>query len=272
VELAMRIIQISDTHHSVAHSDFSENVAATTRWLKSSDADLVIHTGDLAMDGAVKADDLTLGAEWIGDVNRDVFVVPGNHDVGDHVAINPHQQVDDSRLEQWRGLVGPDFWSLDRSGWRLIGLNAMLMGTGHREEARQFEWFADRLDTTGPIAIFLHKPLFIDHPEEGPRGYWTITPEPRRKLLALMQDTDIRLVASGHLHIHRQIRQGNTEFVWGPASSFVVGESQEDLGGDRLLGAVVHDLSETGVASTFVRPQGLEDLLIDPVADRIYRA
>ena len=268
----MRIIQISDTHHSVTHPYFAENVAATTRWLKNAEADIVIHTGDLAMDGAASAHDLALGAEWIRETDRDIFVVPGNHDVGDHVAIKPTQQVDDSRLEQWREMVGPDFWSVDRSGWRLIGLDAMLMGTGHREEARQFEWFADALDTTGPVAIFLHKPLFIDHPEEGPRGYWTVTPEPRRKLLALMQNADIRLVASGHLHIHRQYRHGDTEFVWGPASSFVVGDSQEDLGGDRLLGAVVHDFSETGVASTFIRPHGVEDLLIEPVGDIIYAA
>jgi len=266
----MRIIQISDTHHSAAHPYFAENVSATTRWLKNTEADLVIHTGDLAMDGAANAHDLALGAEWIKETGRDIVVVPGNHDVGDHVAIKPSQQVDDSRLEQWRDAVGPDFWSLDKNGWRLIGLDAMLMGTGHREEARQFEWFADALDTTGPIAVFLHKPLFIDHPEEGPRGYWTVTPEPRRKLLALMQNADIRLVASGHLHIHRQFRHGDTEFVWGPASSFVVGDSQEDLGGDRLLGAVVHDFSATGVASTFVRPHGVEDLLIEPVADLIY--
>jgi 3',5'-cyclic AMP phosphodiesterase CpdA len=268
----MRIIQISDTHHSVAHPYFSKNVSATTRWLKSAEADLVIHTGDLAMDGAGNAHELTLGAEWLKDTGHDMFVVPGNHDVGDHVAIKPTQQVDDARLDQWRNAIGPDFWSLDRNGWRLIGLDAMLMGTGHREEARQFEWFADALDTTAPIAVFLHKPLFIDHPEEGPRGYWTVTPEPRRTLLAMMQKADIRLVASGHLHIQRQYSHGDTAFVWGPASSFVVGDSQEDLGGDRLLGAVVHDFSETGVASTFIRPQGLEDLLIDPVADLIYRA
>ncbi len=266
----MRIIQISDTHHSVAHPYFSENVAATTRWLTGMEADLIIHTGDLAMDGAADPSDLALGAQWIRDTSREMLVVPGNHDVGDHVAIKPTQQVDDSRLEQWRATVGPDFWSVDRGGWRLIGLDSMLMGTGHKEEGRQFEWFADALDTTRPIAVFLHKPLFIDHPEEGPRGYWTVTPEPRRTLLALMAKADIRLVASGHLHIHRHYQHGETDFVWGPASSFVVGESQEELGGDRLLGAVIHDFSDKGVSSSFVRPEGVEDLLIEPVGHLIY--
>jgi 3',5'-cyclic AMP phosphodiesterase CpdA len=268
----MRIIQISDTHHSVEHRYFAQNVAATTNWLKSAEADFVVHTGDLAMDGASNAHDLTLGAQWIRETAHEILAVPGNHDVGDHLDIKPTQQVDDARIEQWRSTIGPDFWSIDRSGWRLIGLDAMLMGTGHREEARQFEWFADALSSTGPIAIFLHKPLFIDHPDEGPRGYWTVTPEPRRQLLALMAKADIRLVASGHLHIHRQYQHGETDFVWGPASSFVVGESQEDLGGERLLGAVIHDFSDDRVSSTFVRPEGLEDLLIEPVGHLIYPA
>ncbi len=266
----MRIIQISDTHLSTVHSHFADNVAATTSWLAGMDADLVIHTGDLAMDGAAYASDLALGAQWMKETGRDIHAVPGNHDVGDHADIKPSQQVDDARLEQWRTLVGPDFWSLDRNGWRLIGLNAMLMGTGHREEARQLDWFAQVLETKAPVAVFLHKPLFIEDPQEGPRGYWTVTPEPRAKLLALMKGADIRLVASGHLHIHHQYSHGHTQFVWGPASSFVVGGSQEELGGHRLLGAMVHDFTDGAVTSSFVRPEGVEDRLIDPVGHIIY--
>jgi alkaline phosphatase D len=266
----MRIIQISDTHHSVNHSYFNDNGAATTRWLKGSDADLVIHTGDLAMDGAGDTTDLALGAEWLASFDHEIKVVPGNHDVGDHRAIKASQEVNDTRLEQWRTLIGPDYWSIDREGWRLIGLNSMIMGTGHRDEALQLDWFEAALDTQGPVAIFLHKPLFIDHPEEGPRGYWTVTPEPRAKLLARMAKADIRLVASGHLHIHKQYRYRETDFVWGPASSFVCGDSQEDLGGDRLIGAVIHEFSDRNVTSQFVRPEGVEEQLIEPVARVIY--
>jgi alkaline phosphatase D len=266
----MRIIQISDTHLSVNHSYFTDNVSATTQWLKGAEADLVIHTGDLAMDGAGETSDLALGSEWLGGIDHEIKVVPGNHDVGDHRAIKASQEVNDARLEQWRTLVGPDCWSVDRGGWRLIGLNAMVMGTGHRDEASQLDWFEHALNTPDPVAIFLHKPLFIDHPEEGPRGYWSVTPEPRAKLLALMAKADIRLVASGHLHIHKQYRVGETDFVWGPASSFVCGDSQEDLGGNRLIGAVIHDFSDRAVASHFVRPDDVEERLIEPVARVIY--
>ena len=37
------------------------------------------------MDGAVNANDLTLGVQWIHESGREIFVVPGNQDVGGYV-------------------------------------------------------------------------------------------------------------------------------------------------------------------------------------------
>jgi len=266
----MRIIQISDTHLSAAHDIFAANLEATRAWLATQQPDLILHTGDVAMDGAGVIADLALGASWNRGFSADVLCVPGNHDVGDTAAIKPSQAVDDGRLAAWRDHFGPDWWSLDRDGWRLIGLDAMLLGTGHPEEQRQFAWLADAVDTKSPIALFLHKPLFIDSPDEGPRGYWSVLPEPRARLLALLARADVKLVASGHLHIHRQFRLNGTDYVWGPSAAFVCGDSQEDLGGARRLGAMIHDFGADRVTSRFVRPDGLTDLTIEPVIDILY--
>jgi len=46
---------------------------------------------------------------------------------------------------------------------------------------------------------------------------------------------------------------------------------QEDLGGERLLGAVTYELADTGASHAFLRPDGLREHLIDPVVDVIYR-
>ena len=266
----MRIIQISDTHLSAAHEIFAANTEAVRAWLAAQQADLVIHTGDVAMDGAGVVADLALGAAWNHGFSVDVLSVPGNHDVGDTAAIKPSQTVDDGRLSAWRDHFGPDWWSLDRDGWRLIGLDAMLFGTGHAEEERQFAWLAEALHTDMPVALFLHKPLFIDTPDEGPRGYWSVLPAPRARLLELMGKADVKLVCSGHLHIHRQFHHDGIAYVWGPSAAFVCGDSQEDLGGERRLGAVVHDFAADRVTSTFIRPDGLTDLTIEPVIDILY--
>ena len=266
----MRVIQISDTHLSAEHAFFRANNEAMRIWLAAEQPDLIVHTGDLGMDGAADAADLAMAATWNTGFAAPVMSVPGNHDVGDVATIRPEQMVDDARLAAWRAHLGPDRWAVDQGGWRLIGLNAMLLGSGHAEEARQFDWLADALGTDAPVALFLHKPLFIDRPDEGPRGYWTVTPEPRQRLLALLAEASVKLIASGHLHIHRQLHHAGIDHVWGPAASFVCGDSQEDLGGARRLGAVVHEFGPDRVTSHFIRPDGLEDLTIEPVGNLIY--
>jgi alkaline phosphatase D len=268
----MRIIQVSDTHLSASHEHFSHNNRVVSRWLSAQQADLIVHTGDLGMDCAGTLEDLHLAADWLSGFAVEMVCVPGNHDVGDRVAVKPSQPVNDIRLTQWRDVIGPDYWSLDQGGWRLIGLNAMLFDTGHPAEEEQFAWLANTISTRLPVAVFLHKPLFIEHREEGPRGYWTVPPEPRRRLLALLDQANVRLIASGHLHIHRERAFGDTTHVWGPAASFVCGESQEDLGGARHVGVVEHVFDGDSVTSRFIRPEGLEDLTIEPVQDQIYPA
>ena len=266
----MRVIQVSDTHLSASHEHFSRNNLAVTQWLCAQQADLIVHTGDLGMDCAGTLEDLHLAADWISGLATELVCVPGNHDVGDRVEIKPSQPLNDARLAQWRDVIGPDYWSMDQGGWRLMGLNAMLFDTGHPGEEQQFTWLESTLSTRLPVAVFLHKPLFVEHLEEGPRGYWTVPPQPRRRLLALLDQANVKLIASGHLHIHRERAFGDTTHVWGPAASFVCGESQEDLGGVRQLGVMEHLFEGDSVTSRFLRPDGLEDLLIDPVQHEIY--
>ena len=48
----MRIIQISDTHLSPGKAHFADNWAPLARWIGEQCPDLVIHTGDVTVDGA----------------------------------------------------------------------------------------------------------------------------------------------------------------------------------------------------------------------------
>jgi alkaline phosphatase D len=266
----MRVVQISDTHISRNHSYFqanNERIAAQVAALKP---DLIIHTGDVSMDGAGDARDLELARRWVAELPVETLAVPGNHDVGDLPAIKPTQPVDDTRLAAWRDSFGSDRWSRDIEGWRLIGLDAMLFGTGHTEEQRQYEWLAPLLATEKSIALFMHKPLCVDNLCEPACGYWTVAPEPRQRLLELIERAPVRLVATGHLHIHREAQIGGVSHLWSPAASFVCGSSQQDLGGERRLGLIEHTFADDGVTSRFVRADGLEDLLIEPVQHLIY--
>lgn len=266
----MRIIQISDTHLSREHDDFAGNLAVVRDAVAGLAADLVVHTGDLSMNGAVATADLEDAVAWHRDLPQPVLVLPGNHDVGDLPEMRADQPLDDGRLAAYRAIVGEDRWVRDLGGWRLVGLNAMLCATGHAEERRQLDWLEAVLETSLPVALFLHKPLFVDDPDEPARGYWTVPPVPRAKILDRLERADVQLIASGHLHVARQARFGAASHVWGPSAAFVCGPSQTGVPGERRIGFAVHDLGPAGVESRFVFPEAGLPLLIDDVLARIY--
>jgi len=167
----MKIVQISDTHFSPSKPHFNGNWEPIRRWIEEVKPDLVVHTGDLTIDGADQEDDIVFSMALLGELDVPVLVVPGNHDVG-HMP-GSQQPIDDARLERWRRLAGPDRFAKGIGGWRLIGLNGLLIGSGHAEEQAQFDWLVETLEGREGrrLAIFAHKPLFVDDPAEGDTGY-----------------------------------------------------------------------------------------------------
>ena len=59
----MRIIQISDTHLSPGKPHFADNWAPLARWIVEQRPDLVIHTGDVTVDGADVEEDIRYSAD-----------------------------------------------------------------------------------------------------------------------------------------------------------------------------------------------------------------
>lgn len=267
----MRIIQISDTHLSRLKPHFGDNWAPLATWIAAEEPDLIIHTGDVTVDGADFEDDLRYAAELMRRLGVRCRAVPGNHDVGD--AGNPRQPVTEDRLVRWRTHFGPDRWIEDAEGFRLIGLDAMLLGSGRAEETAQAEWLETAMaDAAGRrVAWFLHKPLFLDSADEGDTGYWSVKPGPRAPLVELAQRYSVVLVASGHLHkAHQLVREG-TCYVWAPASNFLVGpEIQPPMPGDKRLGAVRYRLDGAELHAEIVNVSGLAQYWIDDVIDEVY--
>lgn len=267
----MKIVQITDTHLSPGKSHFNGNWGPLAKWVEREQPDLVIHTGDLTIDGADLAEDLAYAKALLDTLGVPCLVVPGNHDVGHAGTAQP---VDAARLARWRDLVGPDRWMADRGDWRLIGLNSLLLGLGDDEEAAQLEWLTQALATRGDrrVAVFGHKPLFLDDAGEGETGYWGAQPASRRTLLDLFATHDVALYASGHLHRGWIGQVGTTALVWAPASSFVVGAmAGRAMPGDSVVGAAIHHLG-SDVRSELATVPGLIPHLLDDVMDEVYPA
>jgi alkaline phosphatase D len=267
----IRIVQISDTHLSREKAHFAGNWAPLAAWIREQKPDLVIHTGDLTVDGADSEEDLRYCAGLMRDLKVPFRAVPGNHDVGD--AGHKHQPVNAERLTWWQRHFGPDRWIEDAEGWRLLGFDAMLIGSGAAEEGTQLRWLEAAMDDARGknLAWFLHRPLFLERAEEGDTGYWSVKPEPRRELLVLLRHYRVALVASGHLHKARDFTRDGTRFIWAPSPAFLCGPSvQIDMPGDKRLGAVRYEIADTELTAEICDVPGLAEHWIDPVIEELY--
>ena len=268
----MRIIQISDTHLSRGKPHFADNWRPLAAWVAAEQPDLVIHTGDVTVDGADVEDDLCHAAELMRSLGIRFRAVPGNHDVGD--AKHPGQPVTDERMARWRAYFGPDWWIEDIEGFRVIGFDAMLLGSGHPDEEAQAAWLETVMENAEGrrLAWFLHKPLFLDSVDEGDTGYWSVKPLPRTRLIELARRHSVGLIASGHLHRAHDFRLDGCHYLWAPASAYLVGPRMgaPPMPGENRLGAVRYQLDGTALEAAIVDVPGLVPHFIDEVVDEVY--
>lgn len=267
------ILQLSDAHLSPRSDLFRRNIALVRAMAEEVQPDLVVATGDLSLDGAASAEDLALAAALHGAFPGRFLALPGNHDVGSHAHTMPRQPVDEERLDRFRDHLGMGRGVVDLAGWRVIGLNSEVMGTGLAEEAAQQRFLDRALAGLGDrrIALFLHKPVFVTDRHDPTFDYWSVPPQARAALDPLLDHPSLRLVASGHLHLHRQFTRGGVAFAWAPPLSFVVNpDEQAGLPGERLCGALLHRLEGNSVETTLLVPAGMETHQLDEIRHLTY--
>jgi 3',5'-cyclic AMP phosphodiesterase CpdA len=206
-----RLTQISDTHLARRLQKLTENFHRVSEHIDATRPDLIVNTGDLAFDAPTSPDDLKFAKELHDALPAPCRHLPGNHDVGDNptaVGTAPKRPATEQERQKYLSVIGEDRWRFDAAGWCFIGLNSLIMNSGIESEAGQFDWLATELGRINgrPVALFLHKPLFLDTPDDAETAETAIryVPQPRRKeLIELLSSVDLRLVASGHIHQRR---------------------------------------------------------------------
>jgi 3',5'-cyclic AMP phosphodiesterase CpdA len=251
-----RIVVLSDIHLSPTHGFFWENWCLAREFADAAKADAVIVNGDVAINGPDSDDEIAFAAMALARLDSPFVALPGNHDVGDEPpGQDPGQIINADRLARWDSSFATDRWTLDAAGWRLIGVNAQLFGSGLAREQSQDQWLDDQLATAGrPTALFLHKPLFVEHPNEDGASSSCMVPPARARLLERLNRSDVRLIVSGHLHEHLDRTFGDHRHLWVPAVAFA---GPKDHGGDGRCGLTVLDFSQDRVEVTIERPRGL---------------
>ncbi len=267
------ILQISDAHLSPRNDLFHGNLALIRALAEATPPDLTVASGDMSLDGADREADMAFAAAAHSAFPGPLMALPGNHDTGSHPRTMPSQPFDTARLARFQAHFGAGRGLRDLPGWRVIGLNSEVMGTGHAEEAAQARFIAEAAAGAGArrIALFLHKPVFVTERDDPNFDYWSVPPAARAALSPLLDHPGLRLVASGHLHLHHAFTRGRVAYAWAPPLSFVCTPAmQEGLPGVRHGGALLHRLHADHVETVLLQPEGLEVPSMDDVLHLTY--
>ena len=266
-----RLTQISDTHLARRHQKLTDNFHRVSEHIDTTRPDLVINSGDLAFDAPTSRDDLEFARELHGAMPVACRYLPGNHDVGDNptaVGPVPPSPVTEADRQMFIKLFGEDHWRFDAAGWVFIGLNSLVMNSGLASEAEQFDWLASQLAGLNgkPVALFLHKPLFLNTPDDAELEATAIryAPMPARSRLVEMLDTvDLRLVASGHVHQRRDYTWRHIRQVWAPSAGFVISDRKQEVIGVKQVGLVEYRFQPDSFEVRHVRAPGQTDVDLD---------
>ncbi len=271
-----RLTQISDTHLARRLSKLTDNFDRVREYIDTSRPDLVVNSGDVAFDGPTSPDDLRFARELHDALPVPCRYLPGNHDIGDHptqVGPAPSQLATEADRQAFLSTFGEDRWRFEAAGWCFIGLNSLVMNTGLASEAEQFDWLASQLAAAGgkPVALFLHKPLYLNSPEDPELAATSIryVPQPARsRVVEMFRAVDLRLVASGHVHQRRDFTYRHIRHVWAPSVGFIIPDRMQEVIGIKEVGLVEYRFQPDSFEVLHVRAPGQVDVDLDSLIGR----
>ena len=271
-----RLTQISDTHLARRLQKLTDNFHRVGEHIDATRPDLVVNSGDISFDGPTSRADLEFAKELHDALPVPCRHLPGNHDIGDNptaVGPVPKQPATEECRKNYLSVVGNDRWRFDESGWCFIGLNSLIMNTGIDSEAEQFDWLTSELSRANgkSVALFLHKPLYLNTPEDPEIESSAIryVPQPRRKnLIDMFAEVDLRLVASGHVHQRRDFTYRQIRHVWAPSAGFVISDAMQERIGIKEVGLVEYRFQPDSFEVRHVRAPGQSDVWLDELIGR----
>ena len=266
-----RLIQISDPHLARRLPTLTQNFHRVSEYIDARRPDLVVNSGDLAFDGPTNRDDLEFARELHAALPVACRYLPGNHDIGDNpteLGPAPPQPATEQERQNFLSVFGEDRWRFDAAGWRFIGLNSLVMNTGLASEAEQYDWLASQLSSADgkPVALFLHKPLYLNSPEDPELAASAIRyiPMPARsRLVEMLRAADLRLVASGHVHQRRDFTYRHIRHVWAPSAGFIISDARQEVIGTKEVGLVEYRFQPDSFEVRHVRAPGQIDVDLD---------
>jgi 3',5'-cyclic-AMP phosphodiesterase len=209
--------QISDSHmgfNKPANTDVVSTLKAAIDKINgiSTPPEFLLHTGDISHLAKPEEFD-TVDQILKASVAREVFFVPGEHDV----------IGDDGKqyLERYgRNAQGGGWYSFDKKGVHFVGLVNVMnlkaggLGTLGPEQLDWIEKDLKGLAASTPVVVFAHIPLWSIYPE------WGWGTEDSAQALALLKRFGSVTVLNGHIHQTMQKVEGAITFHTAASTAF----------------------------------------------------
>src|SRR5499425_2589523 len=214
---ALSFAQISDSHmgfNKPANTDVVATLKAAVDKLNAlpTSPEFLLHTGDISHLAKPEEFD-TVDQILKGAVAKDVFFVPGEHDV----------IGDDGKqyLERYgKSTNGGGWYSFDKKGVHFVGLvNVMNLKAGGLGSLgqEQLEWMehdVKHLSKSTPIVVFAHIPLWSVYPD------WGWGTDDSAQALSYLKKFGSVTVLNGHIHQTMQKVEGSVTFHTAMSTAF----------------------------------------------------
>ena len=214
----LSFVQISDSHigfNKPANPDVGATFREAVARINALPArpEFLIHTGDLTH--LAQDDEFDGLSQMLTECRtRDVFYVPGEHDI-----LNDNGAAYRARFG--RGSLGRGWYSFDKSGVHFVALvnvdGVSEGGLGVLGED-QLAWLArdlGALSASTPVVVFAHVPLWLVYPK------WGWGTQDGARALAMLRRFGSVTVLNGHIHQVVQKVEGNITFHTARSTAFV---------------------------------------------------
>src|ERR1700723_501480 len=212
----LNFVQISDSHigfNKPANTDVIGTLRETIAQINALPKvpEFLLHTGDLThLSDPAQFDTL---AQVLKDCRtKDVFYVPGEHDIYDGGALY--------RERFGKNTTGTGWYSFDQKGIHFIGLVNVAniqeggLGTLGQEQLDWLEKDVKGLSASTPIVLFAHIPLWSVYPQ------WGWGTDDSAQALSYVRRFGSVTVLNGHIHQILQKVEGNVHFHTAASTAF----------------------------------------------------
>lgn len=205
---SLSFAQISDSHmgfNKPANPDVIATLKAAVDKINAlpTPPEFILHTGDVSH--LSKPEEFDNVQQILKSLNREIFFVPGEHDVLNDEGANFRERFG-------RNPQGQGWYSFDKNGVHFIGLVNVMnlkaggLGTLGPEQLEWLEKDVKHLKHSTPIVVFAHIPLWTVYPQ------WGWGTDDSAQALSFLKKFGSVTVLNGHIHQTMQKVEGNVTF------------------------------------------------------------